>query len=199
MNLWLKARALRAVAVTALLSVLLVTLPATGLTATPSPGGATVAIAIALSLGLPVAIGWAMARGDEVAERISNRCVAVLDFGAVVGVTASTAIAEAGLGLAGLSGSGVVAATALLTFTGLLLLAQPFVGWRLAGAAPTVYFVAVVIAGRGDDAANPAPWAWVAAPAGVGPAGAALATLGLGAFVCALASTLRLHVPSAVR
>jgi len=59
--------------------------------------------------------------------------------------------------------AGVVAARAALTYLGFLLLAVPFVGWRLAPVAPALFLLAVAAFGRGEDILHPARWAWLAA------------------------------------
>lgn len=164
MRLWLKARAVPTVGLTAAGSLVALLLPVSALTATPSPGGATIGLAVLLALAMPVVLGWGMARSDRDLEVLSTRPVALLDFALVlaagVGVAAIDVLLRATLS----APAGLVAGRAAATYVGLLLAAVPAVGWRNASTLPLTYFVAVVIAGRGTDAAHPAIWAWIASP-----------------------------------
>ena len=65
MRYWRKAREVRTVAFAGVATVLALLLPFTVLTATPSPGGATVGLAAVLALAIPVLTGWGIARGDR--------------------------------------------------------------------------------------------------------------------------------------
>lgn len=164
MTLWLKARAVPTVAATFAGSLVVLLLPFTTLSATPSPGGATIGLAILLALAMPVVLGWGMARSDRDLELLGTRPVALLDFALVlaagVGVAAIDVLLRATLAVP----AGLIAGRATATYVGLLLAAVPAVGWRDASTLPVCYFVAVAIAGRGTDSAHPAMWAWIAAP-----------------------------------
>lgn len=164
MSLWLKARAVPTIGLTAVGSLVALLLPFSTLTATPSPGGATIGLAVLLALAMPVVLGWGMARSDRDLEVLSTRPVALLDFALVlaagVGVAAIDVLLRATLA----TPTGLIAGRAAATYVGLLLCAVPVVGWRNASTLPLTYFVAVAIAGRGTDAAHPAMWAWIASP-----------------------------------
>lgn len=163
MTLWLRARAVWALVLGAVASLAVTVLPISGLTVTPSPAGATLALAVLVGLLEPIALGWAMNRGDQRAEFISPRRIWLWDLLLVLGFGCGVAMAELGLRLSGLAPAGGIAARATATFLGLMLMSQPIAGWRTASVAPVIAFVAVVIVGRGEDIAHPAPWAWIAA------------------------------------
>jgi hypothetical protein len=116
-----------------------------------------------LAIAVPAAIGWGCARGDDRLEATGVRAIATADLALAVGVSAAVALAVAALHQAGLADAGIAAARATLTYLGFLLLAVPFVGWRLAPVAPALFLLAVAAFGRGEDIAHPAPWAWLAA------------------------------------
>lgn len=164
MTLWLRARSTTALALVGLASIAVIILPISEMRATPSPAGATLALAILVALLEPIALGWAMARGDQQAERISPRIIWLWDLLLVLGFGLGVALVALSLRLTGLAPAGGIAARAMATFVGVMLFAQPIRGWRTASLAPVVLFVAVVIAGRGEDIFHPAPWAWIAAP-----------------------------------
>ncbi len=163
MKYWRKARLLGALLFGAMATIVALLLPITVLTATPSPGGATVGLATVLALAVPVIAGWSISRGDCAMEQRSVRPVAMLDLGLVLIAAITVATGAAALRAADLSPVGLIAARATVTYTGLMLAAVGFVGWANASMAPVVYFVAVVIAGRGSDVEHPAIWAWIAA------------------------------------
>lgn len=164
MSLWLKARAVPTIGLTAVGSLVALLLPFSTLSATPSPGGAAIALALLLALAVPVVLGWGMAQSDRDLEALSIRPVALLDFALVltagVGVAAVDVLLRATLA----TPAGLIAGRAAATYVGLLLGAVPLVGWRNASTLPLIYFVAVAVAGRGTDAAHPAAWAWIASP-----------------------------------
>lgn len=164
MRLWLKARAVPTVGATAAGSLVVLLLPFTMLSATPSPGGATIGLAVLLALAMPVVLGWGMARSDRNLELLGTRPVALLDFALVlaagVGVAAIDVLLRATLA----APAGLIAGRAAATYVGLLLAAVPAIGWRNASTLPLTYFLAVAIAGGGTDAAHPAIWAWIASP-----------------------------------
>lgn len=162
MRYWRKAREVRTVAFAGVATVLALLLPFTVLTATPSPGGATVGLASVLALAIPVLTGWGISRGARAMEQRSVRPVAMLDLGLVLIAGIAVAASEVILRASGLSLVALIAARATVTYIGLLLVAVPLVGWGNASMAPVAYVVVVVIAGRGSDAEHPAVWAWIA-------------------------------------
>jgi len=163
MNYWLKVRAIPTIALAAATTILALVLPFSALTATPSPGGATVALALVFALAMPVLQGWGVSRGDRTIERRSVRPVAILDLGLILAFTLLVTVAEMTLRAHGESPSGLVAARATVTYAGLLLASATLFGWRNAWSGPVVYFLAVVVGGRGSDIGHPAFWAWIAA------------------------------------
>ncbi|MEX2136988.1 MAG: hypothetical protein WEB29_08600 [Chloroflexota bacterium] len=163
MSLWLQVRGAPVIGLAMVLTLVGLALPASAASATPSPVGATVAAACFLALAVPVAVGWGCGRGDGQLETVGSRPVRWLDLmlaGLAVGLTASGAYLMQRTGLAP---AGAIAARDLLVFLGLLLLAYPFVGWRVAAVIPAVYLLAVAVAGGGEDVFHPARWAWIAA------------------------------------
>jgi hypothetical protein len=157
-----KAREVRTVVLAGIATILALLLPFTVLTATPSPGGATVGLAALLALGVPVLIGWGISRGDTAMEQRSVRPVAMLDLGLILTAAITVAAASVTLRVSGASPAGLIAARAIVTYVGLLLAAVPVVSWANASFVPVAYLVGVVVAGRGDDAEHPAVWAWIA-------------------------------------
>ena len=164
MRWWRKARAIRLLVLVSMLTVLLLVFPVSALTATPSPGGATLALAAMAALALPVSLGWAISRGDGELERRAVRPVASADLGLVLAFVVGVAAMEVVLQAAGLAAAGLVAARAALTYTGMMLAAASFGGWRNAAIVPAVYFTLVLVIGGGSDVENPAVWAWIGAP-----------------------------------
>jgi hypothetical protein len=160
---YLQSRAYARLLGLSLLVIAMIALPIAGLRATPSPAGATLALAVVIALIVPIALGWALSRGDQQAERVSPRPVWLLDAATVLGFGLLPALALGALWLAGLAPAGGIAARASGAFLGAMLVIQPIAGWRRAALAPVVVFSVVVIAGRGDDIDHPAPWAWIAA------------------------------------
>jgi hypothetical protein len=63
----------------------------------------------------------------------------------------------------GMADAGLVAARAVVSYLGFLLLAAAFAGWRLAPVAPALFLLAVAVFGRGEDIEHPARWAFIAA------------------------------------
>ena len=115
-----------------------------------------------LALAVPIAVGWGCARGDAQIESVSVRRVRILDLLLVVVAIGGTATVALAMHEAGVAPAGLVAARALLVYGGFMLLASPL-GWRTATIAPTVYLLAVIVVGAGEDISHPAPWAWIAA------------------------------------
>lgn len=184
MSLWFRARAVWALVLGAVASLAVIVLPISGLTVTPSPAGATFALAVLVALIEPIALGWALTRGDQRAERISPRQIWLWDLLLVLGFGGGVALAALGLRLTGLAPAGAIAARATTTFLGLMLIAQAVGGWRTASLAPVVLFIAVVIAGGGEDINHPAPWAWMASPEDdPGASILSVVTLALGATI----------------
>ncbi len=166
MSLWLRVRGAPIIGVTMILTLAALALPFSAATANPSPVGPAVAVACYLALAVPIAVGWGCGRGDARLEGVGIRPVRWLDLALAllaVGLTAGGAYL---LQQAEIAPVGKMAARDLLVFLGLLLLAYPFVGWRVAAVIPAVYLLAVAVAGRGEDIYHPAAWAWIAADAG---------------------------------
>jgi hypothetical protein len=164
LTLYLRSRGLQTLVLVALGSAAAMVLPIAELRATPSPAGATVALAVLLALALPIAFGWSMMRGDSIAERTSPRSMWIADLSVVLALGVITIVFALALRIAGVAPAAGIAARALATFLGVMLIAYPITGWRTASLAPVVLFLVVVIAGRGTDIDHPAPWAWIAAP-----------------------------------
>ena len=164
MRWWRKARAIRLLILVSMLTVLLLTFSFSALTATPSPGGATLALAALAALALPVSLGWAISRGDRELEQRAVRPIAWADLGLILTLVLGVAATEVVLYAAGITPPGLVAARAVLTYTGMMLAAASFTGWRSAAIVPVVYFTVVLVIGGGSDVENPAPWAWIGAP-----------------------------------
>jgi hypothetical protein len=163
---YVRARAVRALVLVSVALLAALVLPFTELRATPSPAGATLALAVLIALAEPIVLGWAMSRGDHGAERVSPRAIWFFDLMLVLGFGLGVILVALGLRLIGIAPAGGIAARALATFLGAMLIAHTLGGWRMASVAPVVVFIAVVIAGRGVDIDHPAPWAWIAAPEG---------------------------------
>ncbi len=164
MRWWLNARAIKLLLLVSILTVLLLVLPVSALTATPSPGGATLALAAMAALALPASIGWALSRGDEGLERRAIRPTAAADLGLVLALVVGVVTLEGVLCAAGLAAAGLVAARAALTYTGMMLISASFGGWGSAAIVPAIYFTFVLVVGGGSDVDNPAAWAWIGAP-----------------------------------
>src|SRR4051794_39470510 len=130
MTWWRNARAINLLLLISILTVLLLVFPVSALTATPSPGGATLALAAMAALALPASLGWAISRGDEELERRAVRPVAAADLGLVVALVLGVAAIEVVLQATGLAAAGLVAARAAFTYTGMMLVAASFAGWR---------------------------------------------------------------------
>lgn len=166
MRLYLKTRNAMTILGAIAISLALLALPGSAITATPSPAGATLAASALVALAVPVAVGWGCARGDPQLEGVSVRPVRVFDFLLTVLAVSTTSLAALAMHQVGLAPAGAVAARALLVFLGALLAAQPLTGWPIATIVPAIYLVAVAVAGRGEDISHPAPWAWIAADSG---------------------------------
>jgi hypothetical protein len=181
MRWWRKTRAIDLLILVSILTILLLVLPISALTATPSPGGATLALAAMTALALPVSLGWAISRGDAELEHRAARPVASRDLGLVLALVVGVVTIEVVLHEAGLAYAGIVAARAAVTYTGMMLVAMPAVGWRNAAIVPAIYLTLVLVVGGGSDVENPAGWAWIAAMDTDSPAmGAAVATFLIG-------------------
>ena len=144
-------------------AVALLAWPGSSLAATPSPTGATMIAGAFLAIAVPAVIGWGCARGDSRLEATGVRGIAWADLALAVLASAVVVLVAVGLHWAGLAQAGLLAARATLTFLGFLLLAVPFVGWRLAPVAPALFLLAVAAFGRGEDIVHAARWAWIAA------------------------------------
>jgi hypothetical protein len=182
-TLYLRVRAVRLLLLAVLVTIGGVALPVAMLPITAGPVGATVALGFVLALIVPLTAAWACSRGNAELERVAVRNVARADLAFVVGAIVVTACATAALEAGAASAIGLLVARAILTFGGLLLAGWWLAGWDTAAVAPTLYFLAVAVAGRGEDIAHPAPWAWIAADGGDLPAWIA----GTSVFVIGLA------------
>lgn len=167
MKLWAQVRGMPIIFGSIVASLLALVLPVSAAAATPSPAGATLAAACLVALIVPIAVGWGCSRADRQLESVSIRPVRLLDFLLAVASVGLVAILALLLALLGMAAAGGIAARASLMFLGLLLAFAPF-GWHLATLSPTLYVLAVAVAGRGEDILHPAPWAWIAAPVGDG-------------------------------
>ena len=116
-----------------------------------------------LAITVPAVIGWGCARGDGRLEATGVRGIALADLALAVAVSGAVVLPVLVLHRAGLAQAGLVAARATLAYLGFLLLAVPFVGWRLAPVAPALFLLAVAAFGRGEDIVHAARWAWIAA------------------------------------
>lgn len=163
MSLWIRVRAGHIVLLSMGLTLAALALRASAATARPSPAGATLAVACFLALAVPVAAGWGCSRGDELLESVSTRPVRYFDLAFVVVAVGLTSGAAGALQQLGFAGAGFIAARAGLAFLGLMLLAVPLAGWRVATTVPAVYLLLVAVVGSGEDSLHPAAWAWIAA------------------------------------
>jgi hypothetical protein len=162
-SLYLRVRAVHVVAFVAAAVVVLLSWPGSSIGATPSPTGATIMMGVFLAIALPVVVGWACSRGDLLLERTGVRAVARADLAYAVTACGFVAGLAAGLHALGFADAGLAAARAVLVYLGLMLLAVPFWGWRLAPVLPSLFLLAVAVFGRGEDIEHPARWAFIAA------------------------------------
>jgi hypothetical protein len=162
-SLYLRVRGASVIAAVVAAVVALLAWPGSSMGATPSPTGATMMAGAFLTIAVPAVIGWGCARGDGRIEAVGVRPVSWADLALAVVATAVVALVAVALHAAGMADAGVVAARAALTYLGFLLLAVPFVGWRLAPVAPALFLLAVAAFGRGEDIVHAARWAWIAA------------------------------------
>lgn len=163
MSLYLRVRGASVIAAVVAAVLALLAWPGSSLSATPSPTGATIMAGAFFAIAVPAVTGWGCARGDSRLEATGVRGIAWVDLALAVVASAVVVVPAALLHRAGLAEAGLVAARATLTYLGFLLLAVPFVGWRLAPVAPALFLLAVAAFGRGEDILHPARWAWLAA------------------------------------
>lgn len=162
-KLWAQVRGLFIIVGSIVATLLVLVLPVSAAAVTPSPAGATLAAACLVALIVPIAVGWGCSRADRQVEAVTIRPVRLLDFLLAVASVGLVAILAGSLMQLGIAPAGGIAARASLVFLGLLLACAPF-GWHHAALSPTLYVLAVAVAGRGEDIIHPAPWAWIAAP-----------------------------------
>lgn len=162
-KLWAQVRGVPVIIGSVVVTLLGLVLPVSAAAATPSPAGATLAAACLVALIVPITVGWGCSRADRQLEAVSIQPVRLLDFVLAVASVGLVAILALLLMRLGIAPAGGIAARASLVFLGLLLASAPF-GWHLAALSPTLYVLAVAVAGRGEDIIHPAPWAWIAAP-----------------------------------
>jgi hypothetical protein len=186
-SLYLRVRAIWFMTLACVLTVTGVTLPLARLPITTGPMGATVAIGLVVALLLPITAAWACSRGTLELDSVAVRNIAGLDLALVFTTVAATSVIAAGAEVAGASSIGLLVARAMISFTGLLLAGWWRAGWDTAALLPALYFVVVAVAGRGQDIAQPAFWAWIAADGRDGQAWAA----GIFVFAIGLALALR--------
>lgn len=176
MSLYLQVRGASVIAAVVAVVVALLAWPGSSMAATPSPTGATMMAGAFLAIAVPAVVGWGCARGDVRLEATGVRAISSFDLALAILATAVVALVAVVLHAVGMADAGVVAARAALTYLGFLLLAVPFVGWRLAPVAPALFLLAVAAFGRGEDVLHPARWAWLAAD-GADPVSWALTTV----------------------
>jgi hypothetical protein len=194
-SLYLRVRGASVIAAAVTAVVALLAWPGSSLAATPSPTGATMMAGAFLAIAVPAVIGWGCARGDGRLEFTGVRGIAWADLALAVGASAAVVLVAVVLHTAGLANAGIVAARATLTYLGFLLLAVPFVGWRLAPVAPAVFLLAVAAFGRGEDILHPARWAWIAAD-GADPVSWTLSATVVAGIVAYIAVPRRLDLSS---
>ena len=163
MSLYLRVRGASVIAAVVATVVAILAWPGSSVDATPSPTGATMMAGAFLAIAVPAVIGWGCARGDSRLEATGVRGIALADLALAVAASAVVVLVAVVLHWAGLAQAGLVAARATLAYLGFLLLAVPFLGWRLAPVAPALFLLAVAAFGRGEDILHPARWAWLAA------------------------------------
>ena len=163
MSLYREVRAVRLVGLVALAVILLLAWPGSSLQATPSPAGATAMMGVFLAITVPALVGWGCSRGAPELEATGVRPILLADAAYAVAACGAVAAGAAALHAVGLADAGLAAARATLVYLGLMLLAVPFWGWRLAPVLPALYLLAVAVFGRGEDIEHPAPWAFIAA------------------------------------
>ncbi len=163
MSLYLRVRGLRVIVVVVAVVVLLLAWPGSSIGATPSPTGATMMAGAFLAIAVPAVVGWGCARGDDRLESTGVRPIEWADLAIALLATGVVALVAVLLHAVGMADAGLVAARAVLTYLGFLLLAAAFAGWRLAPVAPALFLLAVAVFGRGEDIEHPARWAFIAA------------------------------------
>jgi hypothetical protein len=185
-SLYLQVRQVRILTAAVLVTIVGIVTPIAVLPVTAGPLGATMAIGLALALIVPVAAAWACGRGYAELESVGVQNVGALDLALVIVAVSVTAASAASAELVGASDIGLVASRASLTFGGILLAERWRNGWETAATVPTLYLLAVAVAGRGGDLAHPAAWAWIAADRRDAIAWAAtLVVFGLGLLLAA--------------
>jgi len=164
-RLWARVRGTSIILSATAVTILALIVPGSAASATPSPAGATLVAASMVALIPMVAVGWGCSRADEALEAVAVRPIRLLDFGLALATSLTASAFALGLDMGGFAPAGTVASRATVTYFGLLLMAQPLLGWRVATVVPTSYLLAVALFGRGEDIYHPAAWAWIAAPA----------------------------------
>ncbi len=163
MSLYLRVRGARVIASVVAVVVALLAWPGSSMGATPSPTGATMMAGAFLAIAVPAVVGWGCARGDGRLESTGVRPIKWADLAITLVATGVVALVAVLLHAVGMADAGLVAARAVLTYLGFLLLAAAFAGWRLAPVAPALFLLAVAVFGRGEDIEHPARWAFIAA------------------------------------
>lgn len=166
MRLFLKSRDVSTLALAVAATILLVWWPGSAALADASPMGAPAAIAVLVGALVPSIAARGCSRRDDHLEACTTRPVVLYDVLLILATMASCLVPILLLTQLGLAQEGVRAARSLVTSTGILLATGAVGNWTLASITPLTYLVLVLVAGRGPDDAHPAPWAWIAAPAG---------------------------------
>ena len=163
MSLYLQVRGARVIASVVAVVIALLAWPGSSMGATPSPTGATMMAGAFLAIAVPAVVGWGCARGDGRLESTGVRPIKWADLAITVLATGVVALVAVLLHAIGMADAGLVAARAVVSYLGFLLLAAAFAGWRLAPVAPALFLLAVAVFGRGEDIEHPARWAFIAA------------------------------------
>jgi hypothetical protein len=162
-SLYLQVRGARVIASVVAVVIALLAWPGSSMGATPSPTGATMMAGAFLAIAVPAVVGWGCARGDGRLESTGVRPIKWADLAITVLATGVVALVAVLLHAIGMADAGLVAARAVVSYLGFLLLAAAFAGWRLAPVAPALFLLAVAVFGRGEDIEHPARWAFIAA------------------------------------
>lgn len=203
-SLYQKVRRVNLITLSVVGSALLLQVPASAISIRVSPIGAPLMIALFIALGLPSALGFGFASGLPAQESVAARSIRRYDsvlvassICAFLALGAIGALVSAGFDAADVGDTYLIAARALITYLGWLLVARCFVGWRTASIAPALYLLAVGVFGFADETAA-AGWAWIGLPANDGWAWACTwILLGLGTALWAFRPNWTIEVRAA--
>ena len=104
-------------------------------------------IGVFLAITVPALVAGVAARGAPELEATGVRPIALADAAYAVAACGGVAVCAAALHAVGLADAGLAAARATLVYLGLMLLAVPFWGWRLAPVLPALFLLAVAVFG----------------------------------------------------